>query len=185
MPSIDTTRAPRQGEEEGREYHFVTRESFLELRQEGAFIETAEFSGNFYGTSFQTVRNVQEKGQRCILDIEAQVFINILQSDRFRQPCVQGVRQIKATSLNPIYCFISPPSLTALRERLRGRGTETEASLEKRFATAFKEIEYAKEPGAHNLVIVNDDLTRAYQLFKQVAFGEDVAGDKLPPLDDK
>ncbi|KAJ3731774.1 guanylate kinase/L-type calcium channel beta subunit [Lentinula guzmanii] len=162
-----TTRAPRPGEQDGKQYHFVTREKFLALRQEGAFIESAEFSGNFYGTSFQTVREVQDKGRRCILDIEA-----------------QGVRQIKATDLNPIYCFISPPSLTSLRERLRARGTETEASIQKRLATALNEIQYAKEPHVHNFVIVNDDLDRAYQLFKQIALGEAVSGDKLPPLDD-
>ncbi|KAF9078086.1 guanylate kinase [Rhodocollybia butyracea] len=162
-----TTRTPRQGEEDGKHYHFVTRENFLGLKEQGAFIETAEFSGNFYGTSFQTVREVQQKGKRCILDIEA-----------------QGVRQIKETSLNPVYCFISPPSLTALRDRLQQRGTETDASVQKRLTTALKEIEYAKEPGVHDLVIINDDLERAYQLFKKVAIGQAVAGDKLPLLDD-
>ncbi|KAJ3849361.1 guanylate kinase/L-type calcium channel beta subunit [Lentinula lateritia] len=162
-----TTRAPRPGEVDGEQYHFVTREKFLALKQEGAFIESAEFSGNFYGTSFQTVKEVQDRGRRCILDIEA-----------------QGVRQIKTTDLNPVYCFISPPSLTALRERLQGRGTETEASIQKRLATALNEIQYAKEPNAHDLIIINDDLNRAYQLFQQIALGEKVSGDKLPPLDD-
>ncbi|KAJ4473749.1 guanylate kinase/L-type calcium channel beta subunit [Lentinula aciculospora] len=162
-----TTRAPRPGEQDGKQYHFVTHEKFLALIQESAFIESAEFSGNFYGTSIQTVKEIQEKGQRCILDIEA-----------------QGVRQIKATDLNPVYCFISPPSLTALRERLRGRGTETETSIQKRLDTALKEIQYAKEPRVHDLVVVNDDLDRAYHLFKQIALGENVGGDKLPPLDD-
>ncbi|KAJ3711223.1 guanylate kinase [Lentinula raphanica] len=162
-----TTRSPRPGEQDGVQYHFVTREKFLDLLQENAFIEHAEFSGNFYGTSFQTVKEVHERGRRCILDIEA-----------------QGVRQIKATDLNPIYCFISPPSLTVLRERLRGRGTETEASIQKRLATALKEIQFAKEPNVHDLIIVNDDLDRAYQLFKRIALGENVVGDTLPPLDD-
>jgi guanylate kinase len=69
----DTTRSPRAGEIEGKHYFFVQRETFKELIGKGAFIETAEFSGNFYGTSFETVRQVQQKGQRCILDIEAQV----------------------------------------------------------------------------------------------------------------
>lgn len=95
----------------------------------------------------------------------------------------QGVRQIKATDLNPVYLFISPPSLAALRERLQGRGTETEAAVAKRLATALKEIEYAKE-GAHDLVIVNDDLDRAYEKFKRVALGEPIESDPLPPLDD-
>ena len=95
----------------------------------------------------------------------------------------QGVRQIKATNLNPVYLFISPPSLAALRTRLRGRGTEDDAAVAKRLATALKEIEYAKE-GAHDLVIVNDDLNRAYGKFQRVALGEPIESDSLPPLDD-
>ena len=97
---------------------------------------------------------------------------------------VQGVRQIKNTDLDPVYCFISPPTLTSLRARLTGRGTETDASVQKRLTTALKEIEYAKQPNVHDLVIVNDDLDRAYELFKKVALGEEIVGDKLPPLDD-
>ncbi|EMD38856.1 hypothetical protein CERSUDRAFT_151559 [Gelatoporia subvermispora B] len=161
-----TTRTPRPGEVDGKQYYFVPREKFQDLIRENAFIEHAEFSSNYYGTSFMTVREVSSAGRRCILDIEA-----------------QGVRQIKATDLNPVYLFISPPSLTALRKRLRGRGTETEASAAKRLATALKEIEYAKE-GAHDYVIINDDLDRAYALFKRVALGEQIKSDPLPPLDD-
>ncbi|KAH9933343.1 guanylate kinase [Fomitopsis serialis] len=161
-----TTRAPRPGEEDGKQYYFVTREKFKQLLDEGAFIEHAEFSGNYYGTSFMTVQQVSSTGRRCILDIEA-----------------QGVRQIKQTDLNPVYLFISPPSLTALRERLRGRGTESEASVAKRLATALKEIDYAKE-GVHDYVIVNDDLERAYDLFKHVALDDEIPSDSLPLLDD-
>ncbi|KAG5641978.1 hypothetical protein DXG03_003831 [Asterophora parasitica] len=162
-----TTRAPRPGEEEGKQYHFVNTQQFKDLLGEGAFIEHAEFSGNYYGTSFATVRQVGLLGRRCILDIEA-----------------QGVRQIKNTKLNPVYLFISPPSMAALRARLQQRGTETEASVQKRLATALKEIEYAKEPNVHDLVIVNDDLDRTYELFKKVALGEQIEGDTLPSLDD-
>jgi guanylate kinase len=97
---------------------------------------------------------------------------------------LQGVRQIKGTNLNPVYLFISPPSLAALRTRLQQRGTETEASVGKRLATALKEIEFAKEPNVHDVVIINDDLDRAYELFKKVAQGEVVLGDTLPGLDD-
>ncbi|KAI8996378.1 guanylate kinase [Trametes punicea] len=161
-----TTRAPRSGELDGKDYYFVSQDRFKELISQGAFIEYAQFSGNFYGTSFMTVREIQKSGRRCLLDIEA-----------------QGVRQIKATDLNPVYLFISPPSLTALRERLQRRGTETEAAVAKRLATALKEIEYARE-GAHDLVIVNDDLDRAYEKFKRVALGEPIESDLLPPLDD-
>lgn len=74
--------------------------------------------------------------------------------------------------------------MTALRDRLKGRGTETEASVQKRLKTALAEVAFAKEPNVHDLVIVNDDLDRAYALFKQVALGHDVEGDALPPLDD-
>jgi guanylate kinase len=100
-----------------------------------------------------------------------------------RRVCWQGVRQVKQTNLNPVYLFVSPPSLGALRERLQGRGTESEASTAKRLATALKEIQYAKE-GAHEIVIINDDLDRAYSLFKKVALGEEIISDSLPPLDD-
>ncbi|KAL6304523.1 guanylate kinase [Sparassis latifolia] len=161
-----TTRHPRPGETEGKQYYFVSRDKFQELLKQGAFIEHAEFSGNFYATSFNAVREVSQAGRRCILDIEA-----------------QGVRQIKQTNLDPVYLFISPPTLAALRARLQTRGTETEASTSKRLATALKEIEYAKE-GAHNVVIVNDDLERACDLLKRVALGEEIASDTLPPLDD-
>lgn len=85
--------------------------------------------------------------------------------------------------MNPVYLFISPPSLAALRQRLQARGTETEASVSKRLATALKEIEFAKE-GPHDIVIVNDDIDRAYELFKRVALGEKVHSDQLPALDD-
>ncbi|KAJ6457174.1 P-loop containing nucleoside triphosphate hydrolase protein [Mycena vitilis] len=162
-----TTRAPRPGETHGKQYFFVPTQEFKDLIAADAFIEHAEFSGNFYGTSFETVRLVQEQGRRCILDIEA-----------------QGVRQIKASALDPIYLFISPPSMSALRARLQGRGTETDASVQKRLATALKEIEYAKQPNVHDLVIVNDNFDRAYELFKKVALGEDIIADALPSLDD-
>ncbi|PPQ88706.1 hypothetical protein CVT25_009470 [Psilocybe cyanescens] len=167
LPFTYTTRKPRPGEVDGKQYHFTTTQNFKDLIQQGAFIEHAEFSGNFYGTSFETVRQVQQGGRRCILDIEA-----------------QGVRQIKNTDLNPVYLFISPPSMSDLRTRLQGRGTETESSVQKRLATALKEIQYAKESNAHDLVIVNDDLDRAYELFKKVAQGEEIVSDTLPGLDD-
>lgn len=96
----------------------------------------------------------------------------------------QGVRQIKNTNLNPVYLFISPPSLSALRDRLQARGTETEASVQKRLATALNEVAFAKEPNVHDIVIVNDDKDRASDLLERVALGEDIAGDRLPPLDD-
>ena len=87
--------------------------------------------------------------------------------------------------MNPLYVFISPPSLASLKSRLRGRGTETDESVAKRLTTALKEVDYAKEPGVHDLVIVNDDVDRAYDLLEKIALGEEiVAADALPALDD-
>lgn len=74
---IDTTRKPRPGEVNGKQYHFVTPQRFKDLIHDGAFIEHAEFSGNFYGTSFDAVRQVEQQGRRCVLDIEAQVGLLI------------------------------------------------------------------------------------------------------------
>ncbi|KAF8817587.1 guanylate kinase [Phlegmacium glaucopus] len=162
-----TTRNPRPGEVNGKQYYFVTPQRFKDLIQDGAFIEYAEFSGNFYGTSFDAVRQVEQQGHRCILDIEA-----------------QGIRQIKNTNLNPVYLFISPPSMAALRARLQQRGTDSNVAVQKRLATALNEIQFAKEPNVHDVVIVNDDLDRAYALFKKVAQGEEITGDSLPLLDD-
>ncbi|KAF9442600.1 guanylate kinase [Macrolepiota fuliginosa MF-IS2] len=162
-----TTRNPRPGEVDGQHYHFVSQPTFKSLLADGAFMEHAEFSNNYYGTSFETVRHIQSQGKRCILDIEA-----------------QGVRQIKRTDLNPVYLFISPPDLSSLRARLQGRGTETEASVQKRLAAALKEISFAKEPDVHDFVIINDDLDRAYNLLERIARGEKIASDQLPPLDD-
>ncbi|KZS90809.1 guanylate kinase [Sistotremastrum niveocremeum HHB9708] len=161
-----TTRSPRAGEEDGKAYHFVTREKFLSLVAEGAFIEHAEFSKNLYGTTFQAVRHVADTGRRCILDIDS-----------------QGVRNIKKTDLNPTYIFISPPSVAALRQRLLGRGTETEDSIETRLKASVTELQYAREPGVIDLVVVNDDVERAYGLFKKIALGETTEGDLMPELD--
>ncbi|KAE8393906.1 P-loop containing nucleoside triphosphate hydrolase protein [Aspergillus alliaceus] len=140
-----TTRAPRPGEEHGREYYFTTKADFLDLVSVNGFIEHAQFGGNHYGTSVQAVKNVAEKGKICILDIE-----------------MEGVKQVKRTDLNARFLFLAPPSVEELEQRLRGRGTESEESLSKRLAQAKNELEYAKEPGAHDKVIINDDLEKAY-----------------------
>lgn len=91
---------------------------------------------------------------------------------------------MKTSDLKPVYVFISPPTMTALRTRLRGRGTDEEAAIQKRLDMCLKEIEYAKEPNVHDIVIINDDLDKAYEAFKKVALGEKITGDVLPPLDD-
>ncbi|MCJ1431974.1 hypothetical protein MMC27_001330 [Xylographa pallens] len=141
-----TTRSPRAGETNGVEYHFATRQQFMELMDEGGFIEHAKFGGNYYGTSIKAVRDIAEKGRICILDIE-----------------MEGVKQVKRTDLHARFLFLSPPSLEVLEERLRGRGTEDEESLQKRLTQAKAEMAYAKEEGVHDKVVVNDDLDKAYK----------------------
>jgi len=140
-----TTRAPRPGEKDGVDYHYVSRDAMEQLVKEGAFIEHAVFSGNMYGTSRAAVKTVATSGKICILDID-----------------VQGVKLIKLSDLEPNYVFIKPPSREALEERLRARRTESEESLAKRLAAAQAEMDYGETPGNFDKVIVNDDLEKAY-----------------------
>ncbi|XP_022625281.1 guanylate kinase-like isoform X2 [Seriola dumerili] len=146
-----TTRNPRPGEEDGKDYHFTTREAMEEGISKGEFIENAEFSGNMYGTSKAAVEDVLAKNLICILDVD-----------------IQGVKRIKETDLNPIYISIQPPSMEILEKRLRDRQTETEESLQKRLEAARIDMELSKEPGVFDIVIINDDLERAYEELKDI-----------------
>ncbi|SCV03566.1 LAME_0H11452g1_1 [Lachancea meyersii CBS 8951] len=149
-----TTRRPREGEVNGTHYNFVTVEQFQQMIQDGKFIEWAQFSGNYYGTTVASVKEVTNAGKRCILDID-----------------MQGVQAVKKTDLNARFLFVAPPSIESLRERLTGRGTETPESLEKRLSAVTAEMEYA-ETGAHDKVVVNDVLEDAYQQMKEFIFAE-------------
>ncbi|XP_077346731.1 guanylate kinase isoform X1 [Lithobates pipiens] len=144
-----TTRNPRPGESNGKDYYFVSREVMQKGIDNGEFIETAVFSGNMYGTSKAAVQDVQAKNQICILDID-----------------MQGVKSIKKTNLNAIYISIQPPSVETLEKRLRDRKTESEESLQKRLRAAREDIEISKEPGLFDAVILNDDLEEAYGQLK-------------------
>ncbi|XP_017281504.1 guanylate kinase isoform X1 [Kryptolebias marmoratus] len=150
-----TTRKPRPGEENGKDYHFVTREVMQGGINNGEFIEYAEFSGNMYGTSKVAVQAVQAKNLICILDID-----------------MQGVKSIKKTDLNPIYISIQPPSLEVLDNRLRARKTESEESLQRRLNAAKVDMELSKEPGVFDVIVVNDRLEDAYVELKQALLEE-------------
>ncbi|KAK2841470.1 hypothetical protein Q7C36_013049 [Tachysurus vachellii] len=150
-----TTRNPRPGEENGKDYHFTTREKMQESIDNGEFIENAVFSGNMYGTSKLAIEDVQAKNRICILDVD-----------------LQGVKNIKQTDLNPIYISIQPPSIEILEKRLRDRQTETEESLQKRLEAARVDMERSKEPGIFDIVIVNDDLEKAYERLKSALITE-------------
>ncbi|XP_060000442.1 guanylate kinase isoform X3 [Lagenorhynchus albirostris] len=157
---------PRPGEENGKDYYFVTREVMQRDIAAGDFIEHAEFSGNLYGTSKAAVRAVQAMNRICVLDVD-----------------LQGVRNIKKTDLRPVYIFVQPPSLDVLEQRLRQRNTETEESLAKRLAAARADMESkppltlpppsGEEPGLFDLIIVNDSLDKAYWALKE-ALSEEI-----------
>ncbi|XP_060581346.1 guanylate kinase-like isoform X2 [Ruditapes philippinarum] len=146
-----TTRKPREGETDGKDYYFVDRAVFEKMVADGGFLEHAQFSGNCYGTSKMAVEKVQSSGKICILDVE-----------------INGVKNIKATDFKAKYIFVQPPSMEALEKRLRGRGTETEESLKKRLDTVQEALDYAKVPGAYDHIIINDDLDVAYEKLKGI-----------------
>jgi guanylate kinase len=140
------------------DYHFVTKEAFLDLKAQDGFVENAQFGDNLYGTSKATIQEQSAKGKTVVLDIE-----------------VEGVKQIQASRFPARYVFIAPPSEEELEKRLRGRGTEKEESIQKRLTQAKVELEYAKVPGIHDRVIVNDDLEKAYKELEEFVFAEPAA----------
>ena len=136
-----TTRAPRPGEVEGKDYFFVSRERFDEMVENGELLEHAEFVGNCYGTPKSQVLERLDNGITVVLDIE-----------------VQGAAQIKALMPEAVTVFLAPPSLEALEQRLRGRGTESDETIRSRLETARKELLLAP---TYDHTVVNDDADRA------------------------
>ena len=136
-----TTRAPREGEVDGRHYHFVTRERFAELVAEGAFLEHAEYAGNAYGTSWQAIDEPLAEGQDLQLEVE-----------------VQGAAQIRERREDARFVFLLPPSLDELENRLRGRGTDSDAAVERRLAIVSQELSAVH---GFDYAVVNRDLEAA------------------------
>jgi guanylate kinase len=145
-----TTREPRAGEIDGVHYSFISKENFLSQIQTGEFIEWAEFSGNYYGTYFQTVQNALNKGQDIILEIE-----------------VQGAQQIKEKLPQSKLIFILPPSLDELKNRLFKRNSESQEAINNRLAQV--EREYA-ESEKFDFKVVNDNLEKALTDLEEVIF---------------
>ena len=133
-----TTRAPREGEVDGREYFFVAREQFEDKIREGGFIEHAQYCGNYYGTPKDYVEEQLTAGKDVILEIE-----------------IQGARKIKEQFPDAILLFVMPPSIAVLYQRLIGRGTETEEIIIERLQRAVEESVGIEE---YDYLIVNDDL---------------------------
>lgn len=137
-----TTRAPRLNETDGVDYHFLSRENFFALRDQGHFAEWAEVHGNYYGTPLQTTVNSLAAGRDVLFDID-----------------VQGAAQLKKSLPQAFFVFILPPSRAVLEARLRGRRSESEAGLAKRLANARAEI---SEASWFDAWIINDNIDEAY-----------------------
>ncbi len=137
-----TTRSPRQGERNGVDYHFVSASEFRRLVEDGAFVEHAEYNAENYGTSHEALRlPMEEQGRDVLLEIE-----------------VQGAAQVRERRLDARFIFLLPPSMEILEARLRGRGTDGDAAVDRRLAMADRELEAIR---FFDYAVVNDDLDTA------------------------
>lgn len=136
-----TTRPPRGAEQDGREYHFVTREAFAAMRERGEFFESAEVHGNFYGTSRAAIGRQIAAGHDVVFEIDC-----------------QGARQLREVFGDAISVFILPPSMAELERRLRGRGTDAEGVVARRLAAAAEEI---RQAAMFDYVIINAEFSEA------------------------
>ena len=136
-----TTRGPREGEIDGRDYHFLTPEEFEQRIAEGDFLEFATYSGNRYGTLRSEVERRVAAGHSVVLEIE-----------------VQGAQQVRAAELDSVQIFIAPPDPAVLRERLSGRGTDSQEAIDERLKVAEQELAVQ---GDFDHCVVNDEIERA------------------------
>lgn len=143
-----TTRNPRPGEVDGREYHFVTRETFEKRKEEGDFLEWAEVHGNLYGTSRSWLESQMKEGRDVILEIDW-----------------QGARQIQRLIPQAIWIFILPPSLQTLEDRLRKRGQDDDETIRRRVEAAHEELSHIAEA---NYLVINDLFEAALFELRQI-----------------
>lgn len=147
-----TTRPPRGSEKNGREYFFVLREEFEGMIRKDEFLEHAEVFGNYYGTARRFLLDAQDTHRDLLLDID-----------------VQGAEQIKAKLPDAVSIFVLPPDRTRLEERLRKRGQDAEDVIQRRLATAAREIEnYSK----YDYILVNDRLEESIEALKSILLAE-------------
>ncbi|MEK6201215.1 MAG: guanylate kinase [Desulfobulbaceae bacterium] len=156
-----TTRLPRAGEEDGVDYHFVSRGQFEAMREQGVFLEWAEVHGNLYGTSRPAVLAQLESGLDVVLDIDVQ-----------GAAILRNSAAIPAASL-----FIAPPSLQELERRLRGRGTDSEETILLRLKNAKVEMQAALD---YEYLIVNARLELAIDTLRAIVIAERSRGHRLP-----
>jgi guanylate kinase len=143
-----TTRSPRPGEVDGKDYRFVTKEEFIRERDAGHFLEWAEVHGHFYGTSRPWIESQMQSGSDVMLEIDW-----------------QGAQQIRKLIPSVQWIFIFPPSIEALEERLRKRGQDDEATIQRRLAAAHIELQHAHEA---DFIVLNDAFDQALIDLKQI-----------------
>ncbi len=147
-----TTRLPREGEVDGREYFFKTVEQFKQMINENKLIEYANYVGNYYGTPKEYVENHLEAGKNVILEIE-----------------IHGALNIKKLYPDAVLMFIMPPDAKELENRLRGRGTEDEKTVHARLMRAAEEAEGVE---AYDYIVVNDDVTKCAERINDIVICE-------------
>jgi guanylate kinase len=147
-----TTRAPRAGEVNGREYHFVDEKTFIAMLERGEFLESAEVHGNRYGTSQSVVDGILKSGDDLMLEIDW-----------------QGAQQVRKLFPGTVGIFILPPSIEELERRMRRRGQDSDASIQRRMANAREEIEHSVE---FEYAMINKDFDVALQDLKAIIRAE-------------
>lgn len=147
-----TTRAPRFGEVEGREYNFTSVSLFKNMIDKGDFLEWAIVHGDYYGTPLQTVDEALRRGEELILEID-----------------VQGAAQVRKKAINAVSLFLAPPSLEALEERIMGRGTEKPDRIQRRLETARSEMEYYH---LYDYLVINETVEEAATLINSIIDAE-------------
>ncbi|MGD1075555.1 MAG: guanylate kinase [Thermodesulfovibrionales bacterium] len=156
-----TTRPPRRGEVNDRDYTFVSEDKFRKLIADGEFLEWAKVHGNLYGTSGRRLEELRNEGNDAILDID-----------------IEGARQVRAVDRNGVYIFILPPSLSVLKARLDSRRSDAQEEIELRMKRAKEEImEYKK----YDYVIVNDVFDDALEELKAIVIAERLRADRVTP----
>lgn len=143
-----TTRAMREGEQEGVNYYYVTKERFKEAIANGELLEWTEFVGNYYGTPLAAVNRLRDEGKNVLLEIE-----------------VDGCRQVREKCPDALTIFIVPPNMQELEKRIRGRATEPEEIVQARLAKASRELEQA---GNYRYTVCNDDVALAADIIRVI-----------------
>ncbi|HEY3973539.1 MAG TPA: guanylate kinase [Candidatus Sulfotelmatobacter sp.] len=165
VPELDfsisyTTRAPRGSEQNGKQYHFVSREEFEQMILADEFLEHAEFDRNFYGTARCYVREAAEKGHDLLLDID-----------------VQGARQVKEKLPDAVSTFVLPPDRKTLEWRLRKRSEDPEETIQRRLSAASRELEnYDK----YDYILINDKLEESIEILESIVLSQRLLRSRAP-----